>query len=444
VGFSFQDGTLYGEQLAVADILNQVQETPFYLYSAARLRHNVQAYRHALSRPDIPPGRVYYALKANNNLTLLRLLHENGCGATTVSGNEIHLALAAGFAPARILFNGNGKTPAELEFAIEQGVMLNVDSAFDLENIGRAARTVGATPRGRPATGPAQDRPLPEQPRPDTVDVLLRLNPAIDPQVHPYNATGLRASKFGIPPARIPWFLNRLREMPRVRLVGLHCHLGSTITQVAVFRDAARLMAGYYQEIAAQGFPLRFLNLGGGLGLAPPGNESVPTPADLVAAIQDFLPPGATLILEPGRSIVGDAGILVCRVIGVKDNGYKRFIVTDGSMAELIRPSLYDAHHDIAFITPVAGEPAEFDIVGPVCESGDFLGKDRRLPAPPAGIGIAIFHAGAYGYAMSSNYNARLRPAEYLVDGEQLTMIRRPERLEQFLDQMRVGGRSGS
>ncbi|HOT92600.1 MAG TPA: diaminopimelate decarboxylase [Anaerolineae bacterium] len=399
--FYLQDGYLYCERLSVKEILMRVPDTPFYLYSAAQVRENFAAYVAALAGMN---ARVFYALKANSNPTLLAILRELGSGATLVSGHELRMALRAGFAPGDMLFNGNGKRRDELALAAQHEVMLNVDSEFDLEHIAQAAQEAS--------------RPL---------EVLLRVNPDIRPDVHPYVATGMRDSKFGIRAERLGWFLDRLKHTPLVHLVGLHCHLGSTIKDVRVFHDAAVLMRDLFNAVRDYGFDVRYLNLGGGLGIDYERAGTYPTPADLIGALRGLLPDAATLIVEPGRSLVGNAGVLVCRVLGVKANGDRRFIVTNGSMAELIRPSLYGAYHSIGFIEPVNGEICTFDIVGPVCESADFLGKVRELPTPPEGVGLVVYDAGAYGYAMSSNYNLRARPAEYLVDGDRLLQIRRAE-----------------
>lgn len=401
MSFHIRDGHLYCEGIKVKDLQNAIQDSPFYLYSAAQLRANVAAYADALTGLST---RISYAVKANGNLTLLRLLHDLGCGATLVSGNELRLALLAGFDPANMVFNGNGKRRAELALAVQHGVTVNIDSEFDLEHIAQAARNA--------------DKP---------VAVLLRVNPDIQPDVHPYVATGMRDSKFGIRAERLPWFLERLQREPLLRLVGLHCHLGSTIKDVQVFHDAAVLMGNLSITIRQQGFDLRYLNLGGGLGIDYERAGGTPTPQELLDALRGRLPADLTLIVEPGRSIVGNAGVLICRVIGVKRNGDKHFIVTDGSMTALIRPSLYGAYHHIGFIEPVAGEPRVFDVVGPVCESADFLGKTRLLPTPHEDAGLVVYDAGAYGYAMSSSYNLQLRPAEYLVDGDRVTQIRRAE-----------------
>lgn len=407
MAFHSKNGELFCEALKVRDIITRVSETPFYLYSLAELRRNYGDYLDALSAT---PAIIAYALKANSNLTLLRHLRELGSGAVLVSANELRLAREAGFDPQKTLFNGNGKTQAELAMAVEHGVMINVDSEFDLGNIEAAARDARRT-----------------------VDVLLRINPDIDPRVHPYVSTGIRESKFGVRRDRLEWFVKRIGESPFLELIGVHCHLGSTIDETGVFEEAARLMNEAVGRIRSLGFNPKFLNIGGGLGIDYERTARQPTAADLVVSIRRGLPDGVTLIIEPGRSIVGSAGVLVCRVIGVKSTGAKKFIVVDGSMTELIRPSLYDAFHEIDFVEPIAGKLGVYDVVGPVCESADYLGKSRRLPTPPPGAGLVVRDAGAYGYVMSSNYNARMRPAEYMVDADRLVQVRRPERFEDYM-----------
>jgi diaminopimelate decarboxylase len=417
MNFTFRKNHLFCEGLRVKDIQEQIQHSPFYLYSAQQIRDNYDAYIAALGEI---PAVVSYAVKANGNLGILALLRDLGSWATLVSGNELRLVLAAGFDPGGILFNGNGKTLSELRFAIENQVMVNIDSEFDLEHIHQVSDELGVP-----------------------VSVLLRVNPDIDPEVHPYVSTGLRTSKFGIRGERVPWFLKQLKGMPSLNLVGIHCHLGSMIDRIEVYRQAMGLMADYFEMAREDGFPVKYLNIGGGLGIDySRESETFPDPGDFVDSVGDLLPRDATLIIEPGRSIVGNAGILVCRVIGVKRGDARNFIVTDGSMAELLRPSLYQAVHQIGFIEPVDGDRKVFDIVGPVCESADVLGVNRELPTPREGVGVVVYDTGAYGYAMSSNYNARMRPPEYLVDGERLIQIRQAERFEEYLKLFEVNGKS--
>ncbi len=407
MNYYFNDNYLYCEKLKIKDIQEQVQESPFYLYSLKQIKENYEAYVSAL---DGINSMVFYALKANSNLTILKHLSKLGSGAVLVSGNELRLALAAGFDPRKIVFNGNGKTIKELTLAVQHGIMINIDSEFDFEHIKQAADNAGKP-----------------------VDVLIRVNPELDADVHPYLATGISNSKFGVRNDRLDWFMAKIRESNLVNLVGVHCHLGTTIKKVEIFRDAALLMIKFFESIRQEGFDIKYLNIGGGLGIDYEKKNELPTQADLIASIREVLPDYVTLIIEPGRSIVGNAGVLVNRVVGVKTNGNKKFIVTDGSMAELIRPSLYEAYHHIDFIEPVNGDIKNYDIVGPICESADFLGKDRELPTPYEGAGIAVYDAGAYCYVMSSNYNIKMRPPEYLVDGDNLVQIRRSENFDDYM-----------
>ena len=406
--FYYQDGYLFCDDLSVKEIQKRVEQSPFYLYSSDRIQSNYSAYKTALTGI---PSIISYAVKANGNLTILKILRDMGSWVTLVSGNEIRLALAAGFEPDHMIFNGNGKTLAELQFAANTGTFINIDSIFDIEHIHRVTKENG---KG--------------------VSVFIRVNPEVDPQVHPYITTGKPTSKFGISIREVPEVLGILSRLPFLTLVGVHCHLGSTIDDVEIFVKTAAIMKNEFEMMRSVGFPVQFLNLGGGLGIDYNHHQDqYPTPTDLVESIKNLLPEDSILILEPGRSIVGNAGVLVCKVIGVKTNEQKNFIVTDGSMTELIRPSLYQAYHKIEFIEPVSGKTGVFDIVGPVCESTDFLGNNRILATPPEGAGVVVFDTGAYGYVMSSNYNARTRPPEYLVTGDQLFHIRRAENFDDQL-----------
>ena len=408
MNFHFKDGYLYCEKLKIKDIQDQIPESPFYLYSLTQIRGNYNAYQAALEGVESIIG---YAIKANNNLTILKHLRELGSGAVLVSGNELRIALAAGFDPKRTVLNGNGKTIPELILAAEHEVMINIDSEFDLAHVREAAREVGKV-----------------------ANVLIRINPDVDPEVHAYVSTGIKNSKFGIRNERLHWFLDQIKAEPLLSLVGVHCHLGSTIKKVRIFRDATILMMEFIEKIRDAGFDLRYLNIGGGLGIDyEKTGESIPTPSHLIDSIRDVLTDDIGLIIEPGRSIIGNSSVLVNRVTGVKTNGNKHFIVIDGSMAELIRPSLYDAYQHIDFIEPIDGEIVDYDVVGPVCESADFLGKDRTLPTPHEGAGLVVHDAGAYCYAMSSNYNLKMRPPEYLVDNDRLIQIRRSETFEEHM-----------
>jgi diaminopimelate decarboxylase len=404
------DGFLYCDELKIDDIRAQSKASPFYLYSQKQIMHNYTAYSEALKGLDSIIG---YAVKANNNLNIMKCLRELGSGAVLVSGNELRLALAAGFDPSRTVFNGNGKLPEDLKFAVEQGGLINVDSEFDLDNIRAAAKATGRKAR-----------------------VLIRINPDVDPQVHPYVSTGLAGSKFGIRNTHLQWFLDEIRkDADLLDLVGVHCHLGSTITKVNIFRDATLLMVDFIKEIRAQGFDLEYLNIGGGLGIDYyRKGDILPTPKDLIDTVRDLVSSlGLTLVIEPGRSMVANSSAFVCTVTGAKTNGNKNFIVVDGSMAELIRPSLYDAYQHIELTGSSTSGVEMYDIVGPVCESADFLGKERMLPTPAAGDGLVVMDAGAYCMSMASTYNLRMRPAEWWVAGGGLKQIRKAEGLEDHL-----------
>ncbi|KAL1202184.1 Diaminopimelate decarboxylase 2 [Cardamine amara subsp. amara] len=407
------DGFLYCEGTKVEDIMEAVERRPFYLYSKPQITRNLVAYKEALEGVRSVIG---YAIKANNNLKILEHLRSLGCGAVLVSGNELRLALRAGFDPKKCIFNGNGKLLEDLVLAAQEGVFVNVDSEFDLNNIVEASRISGKQ-----------------------VNVLLRINPDVDPQVHPYVATGNKNSKFGIRNEMLQWFLDEVKAHPKeLKLVGAHCHLGSTITKVDIFRDAAVLMIEYIDEIRRQGFEVSYLNIGGGLGIDYYHAGAVlPTPMDLINTVRELvLSRDLNLIIEPGRSLIANTCCFVNHVTGVKTNGTKNFIVIDGSMAELIRPSLYDAYQHIELVSPTSpeAEVSKFDVVGPVCESADFLGKDRELPTPPKGAGLVVHDAGAYCMSMASTYNLKMRPPEYWVEDDgSITKIRHAETFDDHL-----------
>ncbi|KAH7414737.1 hypothetical protein KP509_14G008300 [Ceratopteris richardii] len=316
----------------------------------------------------------------------------------------------------RCIFNGNGKLLEELVLAAEHGVLVNIDSEFDLYHIIEAGRMVGKQ-----------------------VNVLLRVNPDVDPQVHPYVATGNKNSKFGIRNEKLQWFLDEIKRHPeQLRLVGAHCHLGSTITKVDIFKDAAVLMIHYMDMIKSQGFDIKYLNIGGGLGIDYFHTGAViPSPMDLINTVRELVSSrGLTLIIEPGRSLVANSATLVNWVTGVKSNGNKNFIVVNGSMSELIRPSLYGAYQHIELVAPPPpeAEVCTYDVVGPVCESADFLGKERELPTPQEGAGLVVHDAGAYCMSMSSTYNLKMRPPEYWVEADgSLKQIRKAETFEDHL-----------
>lgn len=407
-------GYMCVEGVRVRDIQDALGEeaSPFYVYSKAQISANYAAYADALEGVDAIIG---YAIKANNNKAVVKHLAGLGAGAVLVSGAELRLAMDAGMDTSRTVFNGNGKTPAELRAAVRSRCLINVDSEFDAAHIAAAARA-----EGLPAS------------------VLIRINPDVDPEVHAYVSTGLANSKFGIRNSHLQWFLDYISDAGDdvLRLAGVHSHLGSTIKKVSIFKDAADIMLGFVNKIRdGGGAPhLRYLNIGGGLGIDyERAGEQLPSPADLINTIRPQLVAGGlTVIMEPGRSLVGNAGALISRVIGVKTNGSTRFIVTDGSMSELIRPALYDAYMYIAATEP-GGEAGVFDVVGPVCESSDFLGKGRSLPTPAEGSGLAVMDAGAYCHVMASNYNMKRLPTEVLVDGDEWRVVRKGQTYDDLM-----------
>lgn len=402
--FHRENGALYLERVRLSSLLSSGIETPFFIYSTAQLETDWQAYAQAVQGLDAMVG---YAIKANSNPAILRRLASYGAGAVVVSDHEIRLALQSGFSPSRMLLHGNGKRTRDIDAALQAGIILSVDSEFDLEQI--AARATAHR---------------------TTAKLLLRVNPDIDPQVHPYISTGLLDSKFGFSEAAVERVRTRLKSLPSVEVRGLHCHLGSTLKTVQPVRDAARLLATLVQALRSDGHPIDILDMGGGLGIDySRGREQLPIPDELTLAVAPVLSElGLRLFLEPGRSLVGRAGALIGRVLGVKESGLKNFLVTDASMAQLIRPCLYGAYHHIELLDESAtGPSAVFDVVGPICESSDFLGQGRQLPTPRTGDGIIVYDAGAYGFAMSSRYNLHLGCAEYLVDGESIRMVRRAE-----------------
>jgi len=376
--------------------------TPLYVYDGDLVRANWLAYAEAFGARA---HRIHYAVKANHNPHLLAALTALGSGFDIVSGGELELVLAAGAAPSSIVFSGVGKTEAELARALDVGIgCFNVESAEELSTLSGLAAARGI------------DAP-----------VALRVNPDVDPKTHPYIATGLSENKFGIAMADAHALYMRAARLPGIRLVGVACHIGSQLTELSPMADAAERVAALVTALSGEGVALEHVDLGGGLGVDYDG-ETPPTPAELVAAIAPFVPETLTLCVEPGRSIAAAAGALVTRVIVTKQNGARRFVVVDAAMNDLMRPSLYGARHRIRNVRRTTGEPVASDIVGPVCETGDFLGRDIELQAETGDL-LVVSEAGAYGYAMASNYNVRGRPPEVWIEGGRPVLSRRRETL---------------
>ena len=382
--------------------------TPLFLYSRAAIEEAWRRYETAFAGVS---HRICYAVKANGNGAVLRILAGLGAGADIVSGGEMLQALRAGFPPERIVFAGVGKTDEELALGLDQRIgEFNAESEEEIVRLGEVAAARGVVAR-----------------------VSLRVNPDIDPQTHPYISTGLREAKFGVPIARAPEILRRSRDRPGIRVVGLQCHLGSQITDLEPLTVAARDIAGLSRQLLAEGFALETLDLGGGLGVdyeTGGGAEPAALARRILPEIEG-LP--LTLVLEPGRSLVAGAGILLTRVLYVKENGDRRFVIVDAGMNDLLRPALYDAFHRVEPVHRRGADPVEVDVVGPVCETGDFLARRRMMERPEPGDLIAVRDTGAYGFAMSSRYNMRLRAAEAMVEGGAARLIRRRETFEDLI-----------
>jgi len=394
--FSYRADVLHCADVPLTELAEAVG-TPLYVYSAERMRANVERVRAAFA----PLGAtLHYSLKANANLALLRLLHSLDLGADAVSGGEIERAIYAGFPPQRIVFAGVGKTPAELAYALDVGVgWFNVESRDELRTLDRLAGERGVRP-----------------------NVALRLNPGIRAQTHAHIATGHLGAKFGMAAEVVAELLAERAAYPHVHIGGLHIHIGSQLADVAETVQAVRAA----QALAAPYADVRVLNVGGGIPVPYRADAPLPTPQDFADALAPLLR-GWRVKLEPGRSVVADAGALLVSVIRVKRQGGRRFVVTDGSMAELLRPALYGAQHPIVPLRRSEKATEAAAVVGPVCESTDVLSQDAPLPPLRAGDGLAVLVAGAYGMVMASNYNMRPRPPEVLVEGARWRVVRRRE-----------------
>jgi diaminopimelate decarboxylase len=396
---------LWCEEVPLARIARAVG-TPCYIYSERTLRRHFRAFDGAFATL---PHLTAFAVKANSNLAVLRVFAEEGGGADVVSGGELYRALAAGIPPRKIVFAGVGKQHREIHDALQADIlMFNVESRQELEQIDRIARRSGRRAR-----------------------VALRVNPDIDPKTHPYISTGLKQSKFGIKIREALDYYRTAKRLRHLEVVGMHAHIGSQITQLGPFRDAVRKVLRLIERLRTEGIGIRYLDLGGGLGITY-DTESPPHPRQLAATLMPLVRPwitsaGGTLIFEPGRVIVGNAGILLTQVLYIKSGHPHPFVVVDAGMNDLIRPSLYNAYHEIRPVARRRTLSKRVDVVGPICESGDFLAKGRALPESRPGDLLAVMSAGAYGFAMASNYNARPRAAEVLVHGSRFTVIRQRE-----------------
>jgi diaminopimelate decarboxylase len=405
--FTYRNGRLMAEEVSVSDIAERVG-TPVYIYSARTLRRHFRVMREAFKGTDTI---ICFAMKALSNLSILKLFSDLGAGFDIVSAGELMRCLKAGADASKIVFSGVGKTDSEIESALNANIlMINVESRPELHRVSEVARRLG---RNAP--------------------VSLRVNPDLDPGTHPHISTGHRDSKFGVPLSQVREHYAEARSLPNLELAGLSTHIGSQITDTSPFAEAAEKVAAIVRDLRGVGIALKYLDLGGGLGI--PYQEEPPQPAEyasvLLGPLRDL---GVKVIIEPGRVLVGNAGILVTRVLYVKETDVKRFVVVDGAMNDLIRPVLYEAFHEIR---PVEQrQPASMyvaDVVGPVCESGDFFARERELPEVQAGDLLAVMSAGAYGFVMASNYNSRPRAPEVVVDGARFHVVRERENFDDLV-----------
>ncbi|WP_104046222.1 diaminopimelate decarboxylase [Vibrio jasicida] len=402
--FNYQDdGQLWAEDVSLHDLAEQ-HGTPLYVYSRATLERHWNAFDSAVGQH---PHLVCYAVKANSNLGVLNALARLDSGFDIVSGGELERVIAAGGDAKKVVFSGVGKTPAEMKRALELGIKcFNVESEPELERLNKVAGELGVV-----------------------APISLRINPDVDAKTHPYISTGLRDNKFGIAFDRAPAVYKFAQSLPNLNVQGIDCHIGSQLTEIEPFIDATDRLLALIDDLKAQGINIRHLDVGGGLGVVY-RDELPPQPSDYAKALLSRLEnhQELELIFEPGRAIAANAGILLTRVEFLKHTEHKNFAIIDAAMNDLMRPALYQAWQDIVPVSPRAGEAQTYDLVGPICETGDFLGKDRALVLQEGDL-LAVRSAGAYGFVMSSNYNTRTRAAEVMVDGNQSHLVRQREEL---------------
>ncbi|MDH0081773.1 diaminopimelate decarboxylase [Stutzerimonas stutzeri] len=403
--FSYRDGQLFAEGVALP-ALAQRFGTPTYVYSRAHIEAQYRAYSDAL---EGMPHLVCFAVKANSNLGVLNVLARLGAGFDIVSRGELERVLAAGGEPGRIVFSGVGKTRDDMRRALEVGVhCFNVESTDELERLQQVAAELGMK-----------------------APVSLRVNPDVDAGTHPYISTGLKENKFGIDIDNAEAVYARAAELPNLEVVGVDCHIGSQLTSLPPFLDALDRLLALIDRLATRGIQIRHLDLGGGLGVRY-RDEQPPLAGDYIQAVRQRIEGrGLALVFEPGRSIVANAGLLLTRVEYLKHTAHKDFAIVDAAMNDLIRPALYQAWMNVVAVQPHEGDTRHYDIVGPICETGDFLAKDRELALAEGDL-LAVCSAGAYGFVMSSNYNTRGRAAEVLVDGDQAFEVRRRESVQEL------------
>lgn len=404
--FDYHNGQLCCEGVSLAKIAEEVS-TPFYCYSHSTLTSHLDAFKKAFSSVD---ALVCYSVKVCSNIGVLHTLFTRGAGADIVSGGELFRALKAGADPSRIVFSGVGKREDEIRYALENNIlMFNVESPLELVTINRVAAQMGVV-----------------------APISIRVNPDVDPRTHAYISTGLKKNKFGIAIERALVEYRGARDMKNLKIVGVDCHIGSQITEIAPFIDAVNKIKGLVLDLRREGVDIKYFDIGGGLGI-PYAEETPPHPDEYGKAVIDAMGDlGCTLIMEPGRAIAGNAGVLVGRVVYTKEGEEKRFLIGDTAMNDLIRPSLYGSFHSIKPLKEGRGL-IHADLVGPICESGDFMAKDRDLPDMGPGDLYAVMSAGGYGFSMSSNYNSRPRAAEVLVKGDKYFVVRKRETYEDLI-----------
>lgn len=408
--FSLKAGVLHAESVALTAIAEQFG-TPAYIYSRAALEASLSEFHDVLGKhPAGKDALVCYAVKANSNLAILNVFARQGAGFDIVSGGELQRVMAAGADPQKVVFSGVGKTAIEMKLALDVGIFcFNVESAAELERLNEVAGQCGKM-----------------------APVSLRVNPNVDPKTHPYISTGLKEAKFGVAYDDALALYRRAAALPNIEVAGIDCHIGSQLLDPSPFIEALERILVLLDQLTAEGIHIHHLDLGGGLGIKYKDDQIQPTVDSYLTPLLDKLAGrGLKVVLEPGRRLVGNAGLLLTRVEFLKPGEGKSFAIIDAAMNDLMRPALYEAWHDILPVVPRDGESRTYDVVGPVCETGDFLGQARPL-CIEAGDLLAVMSAGAYGMAMSSNYNTRPRAVEVMVDGEQVHVIRQRETVEQL------------
>lgn len=410
--FQYKGDRLFAEEVAIRDIVDAVG-SPVYIYSKATLERHFKAMDDAFAKA---PHTICYSVKANSNLAVLKTFINLGGGVDIVSGGELYRALCVGADPRKVVYSGVGKRDDEIAYALESGIlMFNVESEQELDRIDEVAGRIGKK-----------------------AGIAIRVNPDVDPETHPYITTGLKKAKFGINIERALEQYRRAKGLANLEILGIDCHIGSQLTKVSPFVDAIRKLKRLLAGVREMGIDVKYLDLGGGLGIQY-NDEAPPLPADygssILAETKDL---GLHLLFEPGRNLVGNAGILVGTCLYTKKGEEKNFIIVDAGMNDLARPALYGSFHGVKPVLRDQDGVIEGDIVGPICESGDFLVKDREIPNFKQGDLIAFMSAGAYGFTMSSNYNSRPRVAEVMVAGDRFEVVREREKVEDLVKGERV------